>query len=92
MKRFLIAAALFSAMATHVQAVENGQCVSIEEANAMLQANGDELVAQAQVPGLLLFLVQRKDGTFKEVAVDGFGNVCHRQDFVGDPRLQKMAL
>lgn len=93
MRNLVIAASgVFMLLAAPVQAVEGFQCVTVQQANEMLEENGDTIVAHMQRPGLLMFLVQRKDGSYKEVVVDATGRACHTQDFIGDPRKPGAAL
>lgn len=94
---FVIAAALgFSATASLAQ--EAGDCLPVEEAQKRLDAEGTMVAHRIAPAGNILFLVQRNDGTFKEMAafpegpITEFSIICHMRDFVGDPRLQGAAL
>lgn len=72
-----------------VPAIENGACVSVEDADKTLSMYGEEIVGMIPTPPIgVRVLVQRADGTFKEMFYDmGVRQVCHVTDFTGDPRL-----
>ena len=72
--------------AGQVSAQEAGECMSLSEADVEKNAKGHTIVAQQPGPsGSVLVLVDRGDGSFKEVLVFA-GTACHVKDFVSDPR------
>lgn len=72
-----------------VPAIENGACVSVEDADKTLSMYGEEIVGMIPtLPIGVWLLVQRADGTFKGMFYDmRVRQVCHVNDFTGDPRL-----
>lgn len=71
---------------------EAQECLSLEDTNKYLNDHNEVIVAQIPEPPIgIRFLVQRADGTFKEM-FGTLGQVCHIQDFVGDPRLKSSRL
>ena len=72
-----------------VPAIENGVCVSVEDADKTLNLYGEEIVGMIPMPPVgVRVLVERADGTFKEMFYDmRVRQVCHVTDFTGDPRL-----
>lgn len=91
--KLFIATVLTITFALPALSLENGECVPISEADKMAEERGDAIVAYHSDPTGVFFLVRRKDGTFKEL----FGDrktlqLCHIQDFIGDPRLTGAAL
>ncbi len=89
-----IAAAALSGffIVSAAQTQEAGECISVEEADRLKDENGDMIVAHIPQPPVgVFFLIKRRDGTFKEVFAS-LGQVCHVQDFIGDPRLKGASL
>ncbi len=93
MKAWTMAAAMAVIYAVPVWGQEAGNCISVDEADRLLKENGETIVGDIPVFGPtgiigMRFLVERPNGTYKEVVYDLSGGVvCHVQDFIGDPRV-----
>jgi len=75
-------------------AIEGGACMSVEDADKSLNMHGEEIVGMIPMPPVgVRVLVERADGTFKEMFYDmRVRQVCHVTDFSGDPRVQSQGI
>jgi hypothetical protein len=79
-------AAFFVVFFPHFASAQDGDCMTIKQADTLIDDGFMSIEASRQKDGYLQFLVKLANGKFVEFTLFPPETVCITREFVGDPR------